>query len=161
MRFIPYNTNDAEKVLKMLARHFDYTPELTSADNSLSNIDYFREVYGETGYSGICYVLLEDDESVSGMLEATQYNGNKGDVCWYITSLFVRVNEEMDTKARYMVDSFCKSLHDINDICANVHPSDEKAARFWINNGFSPNPERSMFSNSENQRLVAYWKRIT
>lgn len=160
MRFIPYNTNDAEKVLEMLAQHFDYTPELASADNNSLNIDYFREVYCEAGYSGICYVLLEDDESISGLLEATQHRGNEGRLCWYITSLFVRMNEDADSKACYMIDSFCEILHDADEICANAHPSVERAVRFWTSVGFTPNPEKSIFSNSENQRLAAYWKAL-
>lgn len=160
MRFIPYNTNDADKVLKMLARHFDYTPELASADNNQSNIDYFREAYCEDGYSGVCYVLKEDDESVLGILEAAKYVGNKGGSCWYITSLFVLAGEEADTRAKHMIDLFCKSLHESKEICANVHPGAEKAAHFWTSIGFYPMPERSIFSNSENQRLIAYGKEL-
>lgn len=160
MRFIPYNTNDADRVLEMLSRHFDYTPELASADNNLSNIDYFREAYCDTGYSGICYVLKADDESVLGFLEATKHKGNNGSVCWYITSLFVLADEEADVRACRMIGLFCKSLHDADEICANVHPAVEEVVRFWLSIGFCPNPERSIFTNSEDQRLIAYWKKL-
>lgn len=69
MRFVPYSINDADRVLEMLSRHFDYTLEMASADNNVLNIDYFRETYCETGYSGICYLLKNDDESVGGFLK--------------------------------------------------------------------------------------------
>lgn len=160
MRFIPYNTNDADKVLEMLARHFDYTPELASADNKVSNIDYFRELYCNEGYSGISYVLNADDESIIGFLEATERKCKKGKLCWYITALFVLEGKEADYFAQYMVDQFCDSLHDADEICANVQPSVGEAVRFWLSIGFYPNPERSIFTNSEGQRLFAYWKKL-
>ena len=157
MLFVPYDIKNAEKVLEMLLRHFDYTPELASSDNNSSNIDYFREAYCNEGYSGISYVLNADDESVIGFLEATKKTCDKGKLCWYITSLFVLECEDADSNALYMIDLFCKSL---DEICANVHPSVEEAVRFWLSIGFCPNPERSVFINSEGQRLVAYWKKL-
>lgn len=158
MRFVPYNVKDADKVLEMMSRHFDYTPELASADNETSNVDYFREVYCFEGYSGISYVLSADNEFIIGFLEATMRKCERGKLCWYITSLFVLECKQADYYAQCMVDEFCNSLHEADEICANVHPSVGKAVRFWLGIGFRPNPERAIFINSEGQRLVAYWK---
>lgn len=104
MRLIPYKTNAADKVLEMLARHFDYTPELASAENRTSNIEYFMEAYCDEGCSGISYVFNADDESVIGFLEATERKCRKGELCWYITFLFVLEGRAADHFARYMAD---------------------------------------------------------
>lgn len=160
MRFVPYNVKDADKVLEMMSWHFDYTPELASAENKASNIEYFKEVYCNEGYPEICYVLNTDDKSVIGFLEATKQRCEKGKLCWYITSLFTLEDKESDYYAHYMVGEFCNILHDADEICANVHPSVGKAARFWLSIGFCSNPERAIFTNAEGQRLVAYWKKL-
>lgn len=160
MRFVPYTVKDADKVLEMMSRHFDYTPELASAENKASNIEYFKEVYCSEGYSEICYILNADDKSVLGFLEATKQRYKKGKQCWYITSLFALDCKESDDYAHYMVNEFCSILHDADEICANVHPSVGKAVRFWLGIGFRPNPERAVYINSEGQRLVACWKKL-
>lgn len=160
MQFIPYNAKYADKVLKMMRRHFDYTPELASADNNSENINYFEDVYCKERCSEISYVLNAEDETIIGFLEATERKCEKGQLCWYITALFALDCEEADSNARVMVELFCRNLRDADEVCANVHPAVDKAVRFWMNIGFVPNPERSIFTNSEDQRLIAYWKKL-
>lgn len=159
MQFLPYSHKNAVAVMKMLADHFDYTPETDSEENMQSNIDYFKEVYVEEGGHGICYVLkANDDDSVIGFLSATKHDIPNGAACWYITSLFVQSNEHANENALYMVDAFFDSIHDSNEICANVHPAATQVISFWMKNGFVANPDRSIFSNTSDERLTAYWK---
>lgn len=159
MQIIPYSSKNAMDVIQMLSNHFDYTPETDSAENKQANIDYFQEVYIDEGSHGICYVLKADKHnSIFGFLNATKHSFLNEAVCWYITSLFVYQDEHADDNALAMVDGFFRSIHDSNELCANVHPAAAQAIAFWTKIGFVANPERSVFSNAFNERLTAYWK---
>lgn len=159
MQFIPYSNRNAAGVMLMLANHFDYTPETDSKENMAVNIDYFKEAYVDEGSHGICYVLIADeDDSVIGFLSASKHDCPSESACWYITSLFVHQDQDADANALSMVESFFTCLHESNELCANVHPAATKAIAFWTKNGFTANPEKSVFSNVFDERLSAYWK---
>lgn len=159
MQFLPYSHKNATGVMQMLTDHIDYTPETDSEENMQSNIDYFQEAYVKERGHGICYVLKTDeDDFVTGFLSTTKHDFSNGNACWYITTLFVRRDEYADLNALSMVDGFFGSLHESNELCANVHPAATQAIAFWTKNGFSASPEKSVFSNAADERLTAYWK---
>lgn len=159
MQFVPYSHTNGAGVMQMLTDHFDFTPQLDSGDNNQENIDCFKVDYEDGEGRGICYVLKAEDDSIAGLLEASKYDFPNGAACWYISSLFVRNDDHADQRALSMVDGFFGSIHDSNELCANVHPGAAHVIAFWLRNGFTPNPERSVFSNVFNERLTAYWKK--
>ena len=106
----------------------------------------------------LCYLLKEEKGNVLGILTAKQYTIRCASPCWYISALWVKEDVRSDKIAKYMVESFTHLLGEKTEICANVMPGVEKATMFWMKNGFTLSPARSIFTNVNEQRLMAYSK---
>ena len=106
----------------------------------------------------LCYLLKEEKGNVLGILTAKQYTIRCASPCWYISTLWVKEDGCSDKIAKYMVENFTRLLGEKAEICANVMPGAEKAKIFWIKNGFTLSPARSIFTNVNEQRLMAYSK---
>jgi len=161
MQFLPYSPDDSDRIESMLDNHIDFAPEVYSSAAKNEDTDYFRAAYADSCCCGINYVLKSDhDDLIAGFMEAKKKNTQNRVACWYITALFVANNDKAEENALAMVTAFQSSLCDSNEICINVNPKAKDIARFWSTHGFAPNPDRSIFSNADEQTLVAYWKRF-
>lgn len=158
MKFMPYSPRDSEAVLCMLQHHVDYTPEFDSEENNRANTEFWQDVMADKDAIDLCYLLKEEKGNVLGILTAKQYTIRCASPCWYISALWVKEDVRSDKIAKYMVESFTHLLGEKTEICANVMPGVEKATMFWMKNGFTLSPARSIFTNVNEQRLMAYSK---
>lgn len=160
MQFAPYYQGDAAHAMKMLVDHIDFTPESVLSDNNHNNADYFKEAYVDEKRYDSCYVLKADDgTAVKGFMEVEKRCFKGDNECWYIKSLFIANDHDVDDNAIYMVGQFFSLMQDTDTLCANVHPQATNAIAFWLGNGFAPDPDRSIFSNADEQVLTAYCKK--
>ena len=118
----------------MLQHHVDYTPEFDSEENNQANIEFWQDVMADKDAIDLCYLLKEEKGNVLGILTAKQYTIRCASPCWYISALWVKEDVRSDKIAKYMVEMF------------------------WMKNGFTLSPTRSIFTNVNEQRLMAYSK---
>ena len=114
----------------MLQHHVDYTPEFDSEENNRANIEFWQDVMADKDAIYLCYLLKYEKGDVLGIQIAKQYT----------------------------IESFTHLLGEKTEVCANVMPGVEKAKMFWMKNGFTLSPTRSIFTNVNEQRLMAYSK---
>lgn len=161
MQFIPYNQKYETNLQEMLHSYVDYTPELCDTENNEANIDFVSDFSSSGVYGDFCYILKEDDSPfVLGLIKVNPPTNRGSTFCWYVTALFVRSGCDADSNASYMIQQFCDMIHESGELCANVHPAGTKAIAFWEQNNFNASLERSIFSNCDGQRLMAYCKLI-
>ena len=154
MKFAPYTSGDFQKVILLLEKHIDFTPEVASPDPE-GNLDLFKEedVHAQS------YILRSDDDTcVYAFMRVSKHSLKDGGQCFYVPELYAKNDGFAEDHAKTLLIEFEKSLFETKELCGIAHPQDQRASDFWQSNGYALSPERSIYNNIDDETLVAYRK---
>lgn len=155
MKLLPYSRNDAAEVRSVIADSINYAPEYIGENIQKEDLEYFDEVFGKESSGGLAYVVKQEGKIASFITCAGNMCINQKKRC-YITGLFVKKNELINTIALASIELLLKHLSPDIIFCINVHPAAQAIRKFWESNGFILRPDLSIYTNSENEIISAY-----
>ena len=156
MKFTQYTLKELPKVLRLLEKHIDFTPDV-AAPIPGKNLELFKDSDG----SGDDYILIsEDGAHVFAYMAVTKRDLGSGESCFFVYELYVKDDGHAEEYAKRLLTEFETSLFETNALCGLVYPGSECASTFWEANGYCFSPERSIFTNAEDEPLAAYYKQL-
>ena len=155
MQLLPYSRNDAAEVRSVITDSINYAPEYIGKNIEKEDLEYFDEAFDKESSGGLAYVVKQEGKIASFITCAGNMRINQKER-WYITGLFVKKNEVMNTIASASIELFIKHLSPDIILCINVHPAAQAIKEFWESNGFIIRPDLSIYTNSENEIISAY-----
>lgn len=161
MLFKPYSPTDAKAVSELLNHHIDYAPDTIEPDRNTGNKELFDQFYIDEQTSGYDFIAVDDDTgAVRGFMQLDRREV-AGAICWFVTQMFVENAVVAEDIAVFLITAFENTLTEAKELCIVIHPGDAKIVAFWESKGFAMSPERSIFSNTKDQRLFSYRKLLT
>lgn len=155
MFFHPFTLSDLPDVEQIMFSYTNYAPEAMNQTNWLNDREYLHSLLDGEATSEMRYVGRDAERIPQVFLSCVRRKSREGATVLYVTNLFVRNSDHSKEYAAEAARQLCALFSSQYQVCINVLSSAREIIDFWQEQGGKICLELSVFTNADDESVLA------